>query len=76
MNTVHDVFSDAMQEGILHLYAEGDSFSGRTIRVKNRDLFHFGTTGYLGLEQDIRLKNAAITAIERYGTQFPLSKSY
>tara|TARA_R110000744_G_scaffold152199_6_gene266068 strand:+ start:2172 stop:4577 length:2406 start_codon:yes stop_codon:yes gene_type:complete len=76
LNTVHDAFTDAMQEGILHLYAEGNSFSGRTIRVKNRDLFHFGTTGYLGLEQDIRLKNAAITAIEHYGTQFPLSKSY
>jgi len=76
LNTVHEVFTDAMQEGVLHLYAEGSSFSGRKIRVKNRDMFHFGTTGYLGLEQDYRLKKAAIEAIERYGTQFPLSKSY
>ncbi len=76
LNTVHEVFTDAKQEGILHLYAEGSSFSGRKIRVKNRDLFHFGTTGYLGLEQDARLKKAAIQAIENYGTQFPLSKSY
>src|SRR5690606_23761777 len=37
---------------------------------------HFGTTGYLGLEQDTRLKAAALHAIEHYGTQFPLSKSY
>ncbi|MDE3741155.1 bifunctional aminotransferase class I/II-fold pyridoxal phosphate-dependent enzyme/GNAT family N-acetyltransferase [Maribacter polysaccharolyticus] len=76
LNTVHEVFTDAKQEGVLHLYAEGDSFSGRKIKVKNRDLFHFGTTGYLGLEQDHRLKRAAIQAIENYGTQFPLSKSY
>ena len=76
LNTVHEVFTDAKQEGVLHLYAEGNSFSGRKIRVKNRDLFHFGTTGYLGLEQDARLKKAAIEAIENYGTQFPLSKSY
>jgi len=76
LNTVHEVFTDAKQEGVLHLYAEGKSFSGRKIRVKNQELFHFGTTGYLGLEQDPRLKKAAIQAIENYGTQFPLSKSY
>ncbi len=76
LDTVNEVFTDAKQEGVLHLYAEGDSFTGRTIEVKNRSLFQFGTTGYLGLEQDKRLKEAAIDAIRKYGTQFPLSKSY
>ena len=76
LNTVHEVFTDAKEEGVLHLYAEGDSFSGRKIKVRDRELFHFGTTGYLGLEQDERLKQAAMSAIQRYGTQFPLSKSY
>lgn len=76
LDTVHEVFTDAKQEGVMHLYAEGDTFTGRTISVKNRQLFHFGTTGYLGLEQDARLKAAAVSAIQRYGTQFPLSKSY
>ncbi len=76
LDTVNEVFTDAMQEGVLHLYAEGTEFSGRTIEVKNKKLFHFGTTGYLGLEQDQRLKDAAISAIKKFGTQFPLSKSY
>jgi len=76
LDTVNDVFNDAIDEGVLHLYADGDTFTGRTIGVNNRNLFHFGTTGYLGLEQDSRLKEAAISAIQRYGTQFPLSKSY
>ncbi|SFZ89521.1 7-keto-8-aminopelargonate synthetase [Flaviramulus basaltis] len=76
LDTVNDVFTDAKQEGVMHLYAEGDDFSGRTIGINNRKLFHFGTTGYLGLEQDSRLKAAAIEAISKYGTQFPLSKSY
>ena len=76
LNTVHEVFTDAKNAGVLHLYAGGDSFSGRTIRVQGKELFHFGTTGYLGLEQDRRLKDAAKLAIEKYGTQFPLSKSY
>ncbi|MEP1486917.1 MAG: aminotransferase class I/II-fold pyridoxal phosphate-dependent enzyme [Algibacter sp.] len=76
LDTVNEVFTDAKAQGVLHLYAEGDEFSGRTIGIKNRKLFHFGTTGYLGLEQDPRLKRAAIDAIQKYGTQFPLSKSY
>ena len=76
LDTVHEVFTDATRQGILHLYAEGDSFTGRRIRINKRDLFHFGTTGYLGLEQDERLKRAAMEAIQKYGTQFPLSKTY
>src|SRR5690606_39906789 len=67
---------DATRKGILHLYAEGNEFTGRRIGINGRSLLHFGTTGYLGLEQDPRLKNASIMAIQRYGTQFPLSKSY
>lgn len=76
IDTVDGVLSGAKKEGILHLYAEGGSLAGRTITVKGREMLHFGTTGYLGLEQDPRLKQAAIGAIQNYGTQFPLSKSY
>lgn len=76
LDTVDAVITNAKQEGVVHLYAEGDSFNGRTIRIKGKEHFHFGTTGYLGLEQDERLKLAAIRAVQRYGTQFPLSKTY
>ncbi len=76
LDTVNNVFTEAKDQGVLHLYAENQNLTGRTIRVKQKDLFHFGTTGYLGLEQDPRLKQAAIKAIEQYGTHFALSKSY
>lgn len=76
IDTVDGVFSAAKKEGVLHLYAEGPTLNGRTITVAGREMLHFGTTGYLGLEQDARLKQAAIAAIQNYGTQFPLSKSY
>lgn len=71
-----EVFTDATKQGILHLYADGDTFTGRKISISGNLLFHFGTTGYLGLEQDTRLKSAASDAIFKYGTQFPLSKTY
>ncbi|MGS2739645.1 aminotransferase class I/II-fold pyridoxal phosphate-dependent enzyme [Sinomicrobium sp. M5D2P17] len=76
LDTVDEIFSDGIKAGVLHLYAQGESFNGRNIKVNNRDLLHFGTTGYLGLEQDSRLKNAAARAIFKFGTQFPLSKTY
>lgn len=76
LDTVDEVFTDATKQGVLHLYADGDVFTGRKISIKEKLLFHFGTTGYLGLEQDQRLKKAAAEAIFRYGTQFPLSKTY
>ncbi|MDX1760726.1 MAG: aminotransferase class I/II-fold pyridoxal phosphate-dependent enzyme [Christiangramia sp.] len=76
LNTVVSVMTNAKEAGALHLYAEGNQFNGRQLQIKGKKLFHFGTTGYLGLEQDYRLKQGAIEAIEAYGTQFPLSKSY
>lgn len=76
LDTVDEVISDAKKMGIVHLYTEDEELSGRKVRIKGKDLFHFGTTGYLGLEQDPRLKQAAIEAIQKYGTQFPLSKTY
>jgi len=76
IDTVDDVLSGAKKEGVLHLYAEDKFLTGRTIQIQGKKMFHFGTTGYLGLEQDRRLKEAAIKAIKDYGTQFPLSKSY
>ncbi len=76
LDTVNRVFNEAKQQGVLHLYAEGDELTGRHLRIGKKNLFHFGTTGYLGLEQDERLKRVAAEAIYRYGTQFPLSKTY
>ena len=76
LDSVVSVLSEAKDAGVLHLYAEGSSFNGRHINIAGKELYHFGTTGYLGLEQDERLKEGAIQAVLNYGTQFPLSKSY
>ncbi|TDE29301.1 aminotransferase class I/II-fold pyridoxal phosphate-dependent enzyme [Flavobacterium ranwuense] len=76
IDTVDEVISGAKKEGVLHLYVEDEVLNGRTLQIRGKKMFHFGTTGYLGLEQDNRLKEAAITAIQKYGTQFPLSKTY
>jgi 7-keto-8-aminopelargonate synthetase-like enzyme len=76
IDTVDEMLSTAKNEGTIHLYAEDKILSGRTIQINGTALFHFATTSYLGLEYDPRLKAAAISAITKYGTQFPLSKTY
>ncbi len=76
LDTVDEVITNATNAGVIHLHAEGNELNGRRITINGKPSYHFGTTGYLGLEQDKRLKSAAINAIEKYGTQFPLSKTY
>ena len=76
ISTVNEVINGAKEAGVVHLQAEGSFLNGRKIMINGKEHFHFGTTGYLGLEQDKRLKKAAILGIRNYGTQFPLSKSY
>lgn len=76
LDTIDEIIQDATNHGILHLNADDSEFQGRFISIDSSRLFHFGTTSYLGLGHDLRIKEAAIEAIKRYGTQFPLSKTY
>ncbi len=76
IDTLVDLSSHARRQGVIQLQAEDDRFSGRSIRISGEDLFYFSTTGYLGLELNPKIKQAAVEAIYDYGTQFPLSKTY
>lgn len=76
LDTIDEVLSGARNENTIHLYAQNGFLDGRTIQIDGKEMNHFATTSYLGLEYDPRLKEAAIEAIRSYGTQFPLSKSY
>lgn len=76
LETINDFIEKAKDEKVLHLYAENNILDGTHLRIFDTDLSHFATTGYLGLEQDERLKDAAAEAVYRFGTQFPLSRTY
>lgn len=76
LETINDSIERAKSHKVLHQYAEGNFLRGDRVRIDGTDLSHFATTGYLGLEQDLRLKEAAAEAVRSYGTQFPLSKTY
>jgi len=74
--TINSFIENARIQNAVHLYAQDKQLTGKSLRINDRDCWHFAATGYLGMEQDIRLKQAAADAIMQYGTQFPLSKTY
>lgn len=76
LDTVDSVLSVSKKKGIIHLHAEDEALDGQTLTLNGQKVLHFGTCGYLGLEHHPDIKRGAIEAIERYGTQFPMSRTY
>ena len=76
IDTVDSVLSVSKKKGIIHLHAEDQELSGQHVTLNGNKVLHFGTCGYLGLEHHPAVKRGAIEAIERYGTQFPMSRTY
>lgn len=74
--TINDFMVHAKESNAIHHYAQDNQFDKGFITIQGVKCLHFATTGYLGLEQDVRLKQAAAAAVFKYGTQFPLSKTY
>ncbi|MHA6247444.1 GNAT family N-acetyltransferase [Pontibacter sp. CAU 1760] len=76
LDTVDSVLSVSKKNGIIHLHAQDEELNGRELTLKGERVLHFGTCGYLGLEHHPVVKQGAIDAIVRYGTQFPMSRTY
>ena len=76
INTIYDSISKGVNIGIGQLYTEDEFYDKTTITFGKQRHVNFGSYSYLGLEHDYRLKEAAIDAIERYGIQYPSSRTY
>jgi 7-keto-8-aminopelargonate synthetase-like enzyme len=76
LDAMDELISEGIRRGIGHLTAEDDTLDGRTVRVSGRDVVHFGSCSYLGLETDARLRDGAIDAVCRFGTQFASSRAF
>jgi 7-keto-8-aminopelargonate synthetase-like enzyme len=76
MALAEQFISDGLDAGILMRSAEDEVLDGRTVRLSGRPRLNFGSCGYLGLELDPRLREAACAAVIRYGTQFSSSRAY
>jgi len=76
LDTIDELLTDIKHRGISHLITDIDKMSDRNLRIAGKDLLNFGTCGYLGLELDQRLKDGAIEFVQKFGTQFSVSRAY
>jgi 7-keto-8-aminopelargonate synthetase-like enzyme len=76
LRSVDETFTEGIALGLAHLNAEDLELSGRFVTLRGRRQVNFGSCSYLGLETDLRLKNAACDAVARFGVQFASSRAY
>ncbi len=76
VQSVYQIAQDAARNGIAHLATQDEHFTNNSIKINNNLTTNFGSCSYLGLEFDKRLKEGAIDAINKFGTQFSSSRAY
>lgn len=76
VDTLECIAKNARAHGVIHLFTDNDGIKDNRIRFNGKDVVNFGSCSYLGLEFDERLKNAAIEAVQKFGTQYSSSRSY
>lgn len=76
IDTIDECLTDGVKEGIFQVSVEDKFLNGRTVLIDEKPVVNFGSCSYLGLEIDDRLKQGAIDATLRYGTQYSSSRAY
>ena len=73
---INKVFNKSREAGYLQLVTEDEVLDGKHITANGNKMVYYGSCSYLGLETDQRLKDAAIDAVQRYGSQFSCSRTF
>jgi 7-keto-8-aminopelargonate synthetase-like enzyme len=66
----------ALEAGVIMQTTDTGYYRGQHVEIGGKRLLNFGGCSYLGLDQRQELRDAAIDAIHRYGTQFSISRFY
>lgn len=76
IDTIDECLTNGVKNGIFQVSLEDDVLNGRIVTINDRKVVNFGSCSYLGLEVDERLKQGAIDATIRYGTQYSSSRLF
>lgn len=76
IDTIDECLTNGVNNGIFQVSVEDDFMNGRTVIIDGKSVVNFGSCSYLGIEVDERLKQGAIDATIRYGTQYSSSRAY
>src|ERR1700758_3735097 len=76
IDTIDECLTNGVKNGIFQVSVEDNTLNGRTVTIGGKEVVNFGSCSYLGLEVDDRLKQGAIDATQRYGTQYSSSRLF
>lgn len=76
MDTIEQAVDDSLARGLVHQFTDDEFLDGRSISLQSRDCVNFGSCSYLGLERHPALIEGVTQAVQRFGTQFALSRTY
>lgn len=76
LDLIDDNVSHGARLGLTLLEADDEPLDGRSIHVQGQPRIQFSSCSYLGLELHPALREGAIRAVERFGTQFSSSRTY
>ncbi|MFM9838605.1 MAG: aminotransferase class I/II-fold pyridoxal phosphate-dependent enzyme [Cyclobacteriaceae bacterium] len=76
IDTIDECLTNGVNNGIFQVSLENETFNGRNVTIDGKSVVNFGSCSYLGLEVDERLKQGAIDATMRYGTQYSSSRLF
>ena len=76
IDTLDQIINDGKRRNLIHRIAEDQQLTDSTLTLDNRKLINFGSCSYLGIEHHEALKEGAIEATRKYGTQFSSSRAF
>ncbi len=76
IQTIDECLTNGVKNGIFQVSIEDTALNGREVTIDGTRVVNFGSCSYLGLEVDERLKQGAIDATIRYGTQYSSSRAF
>lgn len=75
-DVINKIFNKNREIGTLQGSTQDNSWDGKHVTVRGQKRVYYGSCSYLGLETDQRLKDAAIQAVNQYGSQFSCSRTF
>src|SRR3954471_9106591 len=76
IDTIDECLTNGVKNGIFQVSLEDNELNGRLVTIDDHKVVNFGSCSYLRLEVDDRLKQGAIDATIRYGTQYSSSRLF
>jgi 7-keto-8-aminopelargonate synthetase-like enzyme len=76
INTIDECLTNGVNHGIFQVTLQDEQLDGRVVTIDGKKVVNFGSCSYLGLEVDERLKQGAVDAALRYGTQYSSSRLF